>query len=61
MFKTYKAMYIPRSEVHIRNFKDSDAAKFVDFNGELPELLALRFVNQWNRQNITSGFVYWIE
>lgn len=33
----------------------------VDVECGMPQMAALFLVNKWNRQNVDSGFVYWLD
>ena len=61
MYHKYKVLYVKTGEVFDRDFKDSDAVASHLSDRGLSEEEALQWVNKWNRQNATSGFVYWIE
>jgi len=58
--KNYKVRYAKTGEIFEREFTVEHYG-LIAIHGGLSVLQAFDLVNQWNRQNATSGFTYWIE
>lgn len=58
--KTYKVRYAKTGEIFEKTFTEEQSTN-VTASGYTTMLVALQLVNEWNRQNATSGFTYWIE
>jgi hypothetical protein len=56
---------VPFSPEHIEEAKVSGFPGIYNvglvLSDGLPSLVALILVNKWNKQNVVSGFTYWIE
>ena len=57
--KNYKVRYAKTGETFEKEFAP-DQSPFVNSWG-ISLFRAYELVNQWNRQNATSGFTYWID
>ena len=55
----YHVRYAPTGEVFVKTFDPAQHPRIDKFGA--PEDVALKLVNEWNRQNGISGFTYWIE
>lgn len=59
-YRSYFVRYAKTGEVFEQRFTPDQNEECCLVNGA-PEEVALRLTNEWNRQNATSGFTYWIE
>jgi hypothetical protein len=58
--KTYKVRYARTGEIFEKEFTE-EQSPYVTPMAYISKVAALELVNEWNRQNATSGFTYWIE
>jgi len=68
--KTYKVRYARTGDIFTKPFTKehgglltsscANGSLVFNFDG-VSKLKALELVNEWNRQNATSGFTYWID